>query len=272
MSEAEYGSDHPFAGVVARAEKYWKHERFFGPRNRAVDTVMFPLTAARSVVNQHGNADTFFGPRTTVVTDNFVQDGILESFDKTEKREILRQFSPDYHIPEVRSVYSHHDEAEQQRRIDTAMEETEWIASELADTPTKILVQMKGWKRWHFKRCLSKLRTLSTDFCVFYGSGYAGPGIGNRLYDLIDDSKTMIRVVDPEGVLLVGRQSPRDLRKFPPEVVAAAGKRWIEESEQDDGLYSQEQFRTWADSVEPTLGSGQTRIGTFASNGVVADG
>jgi hypothetical protein len=162
--------------------------------------------------------------------------------------------------------------AEQEKAIRDCMEGTEWMARKLAGEHTQVLVQAKGWEKWHFEICLQTLRKLRRQTIVFYGSGYAGPGVGNQLHRLLRDTRRAINVMGAEKVLLIGRQSPRELSKFPPQVVAAAGLRWFRELSDDAGEVTEEQYRMFDQQVRSRLGGGQAMLNQFMHTGVQTDG
>jgi hypothetical protein len=234
---------------------------------------MVPIYDARRDLEDGRTASDRFGESTAVITTTTVKDYHLRALTWKDELEIVRAYQPDYHIPTEYSVYEDTmGAAEQEKAIRDCMEGTEWMARKLAGEHTQVLVQAKGWEKWHFEICLQTLRKLRRQTIVFYGSGYAGPGVGNQLHRLLRDTRRAINVMGAEKVLLIGRQSPRELSKFPPQVVAAAGLRWFRELSDDAGEVTEEQYRMFDQQVRSRLGGGQAMLNQFMYTGVQTDG
>ncbi|MFB6197863.1 MAG: hypothetical protein ABEI52_06290, partial [Halobacteriaceae archaeon] len=187
--------------------------------------------------------------------------------DWNAELEFIRRFSPDYHIPTDYSVYQSMTESEQAQAIDNCMDGTEWIATRLKNHATTVLVQAKGWLPRHYERCQSTMKRLHHEFVVFYAAGYKA-----RVHELNEDLKTLVSVLNPTGILLIGKQSVRFLRQTIPEVVAAAGGRWRRQSGLHDNEHSSQKHREWKQEVEQHLGSGQATIDSYTTSRVKENG
>lgn len=261
IGEVKTGStgQHPITGIVNRVSVPGTKEEEAILGDSSIKTVMPSIGSVRKLVNHHNEtASTYFREDQTVITTTTTYDKTLKDLDWSTELDLIRRFGPDYHIPTEYSVYQTMSESEQRRAIDDCMEGTEWFAKRLRNHSIEVLVQAKGWLDWHFGRCQSTIRNLSTDFVVFYATGY-----GNRIYDLLEDLKTLISTLNPSGILLIGKQSSRFLEKAPPEVVAAAGTRWWRKSGLKEGKHNPRKHEWWKKTAEELLSCGQSILTAY---------
>lgn len=249
---------HPeIRGVVARAERHEKHQAFFGPSNSTANLVTYSIEDAGRDVDDGLRAADRFGADTTVITTTTIHDDDLRQLSWKRELEIVRSYQPDFHIPTEYSVYERMSIPKQERSIRDCLEGTEWMAHQLRDSPIQVLVQLKGWKKWHFQLSKHTLDALNADFGVFYGTYYPS------ITELVEDVKRAIEVTGVSKILLLGRQSPNQLKRFPPEVVAAEGRRWARKLRISGFLEAN--FETFKEPIEAELGSGQSTLGSSHS-------
>lgn len=67
--------------------------------------------------------------------------------------------------------------------------------------------------------------------------------------------------------MLIGLQSPRRLKQLPPQIVAAAGQRWIDEVQLRDVPWSESQrlYKPMQEEIDAALGQGQIPIMAWTS-------
>lgn len=267
--QSDIGKECPVKGVVNRVKVPDVNERKAVLNDPSIETVMLSIDSARKLVCHHGEtARTYFRDDQTVITTTTVHDDILKELDWSKELEIVRQFGPDYHIPTEYSVYqSSMSPIEQALAISDCMDGTEWFAKRLENHATSVLMQAKGWLPWHYELCRPTMKRLGTEFLVFYAAGYKA-----RVYEPIADLKTLISVLNPSGILIIGKQSTRFLRKVTPEVVAAAGGRWRRKSGLVENDHKSENHRRWKARVEKYLGSGQAIIDSYSLTKVKENG
>lgn len=251
--------EHPVTGIVNRVYVPDANEQRAVLFDPSIKTVMLSIDCVRKLVDLHDQtARTYFREDQTVITTTTTYDEVLKELDWTRELDLIRQFGPDYHIPTEYSVYRTMSRDEQRRAIDDCMEGTEWFTKRLENHSTEILVQAKGWQDWHFRQCQPTMNRLDTNFVVFYATGY-----GNRIYDLIDDLNDLISALKPSGILIIGKQSTRFLKKAPSEVVAAAGTRWWRKPGQDEEGHVPKKHKWWKRIVEEELASGQSTLYSY---------
>lgn len=260
--------EHPVTGVVNRVKVPDRNERDAVLSDPSIETVMLSIESVRKLVRHHDEtAGTYFRGDQTVVTTTTTHDEVLRELDWTTELDLVRRFSPDYHIPTEYSVYQTMSRRQQAEAIDNCMEGTEWMADLLENHSTEVLVQAKGWQPWQFKRCLPTMRRLGTDFVVFYATGYK-----NRVYELKDDLSKLVAEMNPSGILLIGKQSVRFLSKAIPEVVSAAGGRWRWESGLAGEGHDPKAHQNWKMGLEAELSCGQAILNSYDSKELNKDG
>lgn len=263
------GEEYPVTGVVNRVKVPNVNEREAVLNDLSIDTVMLSIDSARKLIDIHGEtARTYFRDNQTVITTTTVHDDKLKELDWLKELDIVRRFGPDFHIPTEYSVYeSSMSSSEQQKAISDCMEGTEWFAKRLENHSTTVLMQAKGWLPWHFELCQPTMERLSTDFLVFYAAGYEA-----RVYEPKADLETLVSVLNPSGILVIGKQSTRFLRRAPPEVVAAAGGHWRGKSGLEEDGHDPRKHRSWKVQAEQYLGSGQAILSSYSSTKVKENG
>lgn len=261
--------EQPVSGVVNRVKVPSTNEREAVVNDPSIETVMLSIDSARKLVDLHGEtARTYFRDDQTVITTTTVHDDILKELDWLKELDIVRRFGPDYHIPTEYSVYqSSMSSLEQAQAICDCMAGTEWFAKRLQNHATGVLMQAKGWLPWHYELCQPTMERLGTDFLVFYAACYK-----NRVYDPKADLEALVSVLKPSGILVIGQQSTRFLRRVPPEVVAAAGGRWRRMSGLEEEGHEPTRHRQWKGNVEQYLGAGQAMLSSYSSTKVKENG
>jgi hypothetical protein len=258
------GQEPPITGVVNRVKVPDANERDAVLSDPSIKTVMLSIDSARKLVHHHDEtAGTYFRNDQTVITTTTTHDETLRELDWSTELDLVREFGPDYHIPTEYSVYQTMPRSQQQEAIDDCMDGTEWMAGMLENHSTEVLVQAKGWLSWQFRRCLPTMRRLDTRFIVFYATGYK-----NRVYELKYDLNALVSQINPSGILLIGKQSIRFLRRAIPEVVSAAGGRWRRKSGLTDEGHDPKEHSNWKTRVEKKLSCGQAILDSYESTEV----
>lgn len=263
------------SGIVRRVQAQTAHEEFMQefPED---DVVMMKITAVETLLRHRGDVRrTYFPNNFSVITSGVIHDDALKKLRWTQERNATQAFGPDFHIPTDYPVYGNMEKETRIENIEKMMSGTEWMHRELRDTPIQTLPLVKGFSTEERAICYRTLQKIDVPYVAYYGAQYFGGKMGNGINKLNEDVREVVSELDIDGVLLIGLQSKDGLAKMPPEVVAAAGQRWIRKSDlRDIPIHvSQQQYLQWRQSVEESLGSGQTALGSFAdSTEVMAHG
>lgn len=262
-------------GLVRRVQAQQAHEDFMQALTGA-DTVMIKIPAVETLLRHRGQVrDTYFPDGFTVITSGVIHDATLGELRWTRERNAAHAFGPDFHIPTDYPVYGDMDEEDRKENIKKMMDGTKWMHDKLQTTPIKVVPLVKGFTTEERAICYKTLRSLDTSYCAYYGAQYFGGKMGNGINKLEADVKEVITELGVDKLLLIGLQSRDYLARMPPEVVAAAGQRWIDQSSLRDvpPATAQQRYRQWRDDTEEVLGGGQSVLGSFTgASEVVAHG
>lgn len=252
-------------GPVLLVEKQEAHEQFHKDHPRQL-TVLLRITHARRLVNQNKTAESYFGENATVVTTTTVNDQVLSELDWEEEYDLVAQFQPDFHIPCDYPVYKEDDPILRRKHALKCLKGMIWMASELSDTKTQILPLLKGETPHERHLCYQVFDHIGINYCVFYGTQYFTAGIGFN--QLRKDLRTVASEAPDLKIMLIGLQAPNLLEQVPPQIVAAAGQRWIDEVQLREVPWEQSQqlYEPMAQKINAALGQGQMPIMAWANN------
>lgn len=258
-------TDDAPTGPVLLIERQEAHDRFHEDHSRQL-TVLLQITAVKTLVNKGKTAESYFGEHVTVITTTTINDRLLSKLGWDDELELIRQFQPDFHIPCDYPVYKDDDPLLRRKHVLKCLEGTIWIASNLYGTKTQVIPLLKGetpHERW---LCYQVFQYLGARYCVFYGTQYFTANIG--FYQLQEDLRTVVSEAPYLQMMLIGLQATHRLEQLPPQIVAAAGQRWIDEVQLRDIPYnqSQERYTQMEDNINDALGHGQMPIMAWSNS------
>lgn len=256
-------------GPILLVEPQQAHEQFIRASSDDL-TVLLRLSHVPRLLDRNEDADSYFGPNCTVITTTTVHDAWLAATGWQEERDLVSEFEPDFHIPCDYPVYKGYDPEKRRTHIRWYLRGLLWMAEELAETPIELLPLIKGETTSERQLCYRVFEALDVQYCVFYGTQYYQENVG--FYQLLSDLHHIVSEQPDLNIMLIGLQSPRRLGQLPPQVVAAAGQRWI----RDIGLRDHppktacQRYPSFERSIEEKLGRGQTPITTWIQTEVHA--
>ncbi|MFA9518642.1 hypothetical protein ACERIT_15765 [Halopenitus sp. H-Gu1] len=255
-------------GPVLLMEKQEAHDQFHRKSQHDL-TVLLRLTTVITLVNLGHTAESWFGENITVITTTTINDKILSKLEWLEELEIVQAFEPDFHIPCDYPDYQTDDPDLRHNHVWNCLEGTLWIAQNLAGTKTKVLPLIKGATPEERRLCYQVFDHLGINDCVFYGTQYFTANVG--FYQLRDDLRTIVSEAPHLKIMLIGLQSPRWLTQLPPQIVAAAGQRWINEVQLREVPLNQSQrlYEPMERNINAALGHGQMPITAWTSRAEV---
>jgi len=263
-------------GAVRRVQPQQAHEDFMEKLSGG-DTVMMKISAVETLLRARGEVrGTYFPDNVTVITSGIIQDDELSELRWKRERNAVEAFGPDFHIPTDYPVYGDMTADDRIENIEKMVDGAEWMVNKLEGTDIRLIPLIKGYTPSERRICYDLLRRHNLQYCAYYGSQYFGGKMGNGILKLDHDVRDVVSELALEGMMLIGLQSANDLARMPPEVVAAAGQRWIYKSNLRDSSVDEavEEYSRWRHSLEAELGGGQATLGSFAtdSNGVMIHG
>lgn len=258
--------------VIPRLERTIAHKEF-ARGNHYISVVMISVEAAKRFVERGETAGSAF-PDALVAVTTTIHDEQLEWWYPDREVDLVRDFQPDIYLPCDRPVYAVDRPAERRDTIQRYLNDLTDVAGRLSKDPVAIVPLVKGITESERQRCYQTFRQLGLDRWAYYCAQYFL--YGNRGEDLVRDVHSVVKEGSPRGLVLVGLQSGSYLSRMPSEVFAAAGKRWIGQSNlRNDALdmpQIQRHYGTWKRQIENILDGGQTHLNDYVSPGVIAYG
>lgn len=257
--------DNAPTGPVLLIERQEAHDRFHDGHPRQL-TVLLRITAVKTLVNKGETADSYFDDDITVITTTTINDRLLSNLDWDDELDLIQQFQPDFHIPCDYPVYKEDDPLLRRKHVLKCLKGMIWMAGKLYDTKTRVIPLLKGETPHERHLCYQVFEYLGVRYCVFYGTQYFTANIG--FYQLQEDLRTVVSEAPSLQLMLIGLQAPHRLEQLPPQIVAAAGQRWIDEVQLRDIPYSQSQecYTQMEDNINEALGRGQMPIMAWSSS------
>jgi len=259
-------------GIIPRIQKQIWHRKFV-EQNPYLDQVMLGIDDVERLLNNGHVISSYFSDNVGIITTSTIHDQPLGELRWTYEEKMVRATSPDYHIPTDYWIYGDMEPEDREANIEDMMEGTEWFSKQFAGSSTQIIPLVSGTTPEERQICYRTFDRLGTSYCAVYGAQYFGGEMGNGINKLNRYIRDIVSEYPLDGVLLIGLQSADYLQRLPPEVVAAAGQRWIYQS----GLReisideSKIRFKKWRQLVEDQLGTGVATLGSFsAADGVTA--
>lgn len=259
-------------GIIPRIQKQVRHQAFVRD-NPHLDQVMLGINDAARLLRKGEIFSSYFCSTVDPITTSTIHDQPLGELRWTYEENVVRALGSRYHIPTDYWVYGDMEPEDRKKNIDLMMQGTKWFHHRLADTPTRVIPLVSGVTREEREICYQTFNELGTSYCAVYGAQYFGGSMGNGINKLNNYIRDIVSEYPLDGVLLIGLQSEQYLERLPPEVVAAAGQRWIYQS----GLReisieeAKVRFSQWKRLPEARLGRGVATLGSFTcSNEVTA--
>ncbi|MFW5928756.1 MAG: hypothetical protein ACOCSL_06070 [Thermoplasmatota archaeon] len=265
-------ADYP-KGVILRFQPQKKHEKLILD-NPDVSTLMLNIEYAERLTRKNKTAKSYFGPQKDVIITSTIPDEKLELWDIQREVRLAKEFNPDFYVPCDYPVYKSHSRKKRIDFIEGYVRELEDFKNRIKNVQTSIIPLVKGYSEKERRICYRSFEKLGLNYIAYYCAQYFGGQVGNRFNDLLETIHNIVVEFSPIGILLVGLLSQKKLRQFPPNVVAAAGQRWIMKSGLRDDIGEEEKkqnLANWMKEVEKALRSSQTNLKMF-DKGVIRDG
>lgn len=228
-------------GAVANVERQQSHLNFV----EAVEPeyVVMRITHARRLMKDDLTFAEYYPESVDVITTTTVPDNKLnllgwnrddEDLERYSEIDILEQTEPDYHVPTDYTIYEEMDADEQAEAVQYCVEGTRYMYEETEDMDLTLLPLVKGRERSHREEFYDLYDEIGVDYVSFYATQYYTGGRGVQQNDLVADVEKVAAEYDPE-MFVMGALSPRVLREFPTNVVAASGfNQWRKRCEPRD--------------------------------------
>lgn len=242
------------------------HRRLFAGHDDA-PFLFTTFTNATWFVNHPAAMDAMLSPEQKLILANVEKDELLYGRRPDDELERIEMLKPACYIPSDRWVYEDTmTQREQLEEIDKCLRWTREVTERVrarGDLPTRIIPIAKGWKEWHFERCRETFADLGLSYCAFDVTQY------NSRYLIVEDVTRLVSVVNPTGVLLIGRLDTDTLRNCPREVVAATGvNQWLKTCQTNGAGFDRQKYSDWVTETNEALFSVQAELGDFSQESI----
>jgi len=258
-------NDNSPAGCVLLIEPQRAHLKFLEAVPE-VSTILLRLTDVETLVNQSHTAESYFPKSVEVITTSTVNDRYLSELHWHDEFEIVREFSPDYHIPCDLPVYRTTHRSIRRERITNYFDRVLAFAQAADNVSFEVIPLAKALTREEWIMTKTAFDLLDVEFYALYGTQYFLEEGG--FSQLLTDVRVATSVNPCRKILLIGLLSPRLLRRLPSQVTAAAGlNQWrtrvcLREAPPDT---YQHKFVELQKEVNSALGQGQAPLGMWLS-------
>jgi len=244
--------------VILRWDPHGKFIRF-NEGNQLVKHLMVNYSKAKRVFeNRSGRFDSLIEPHQTLTitgTENDLKNlnrsrwSVIEFFEDIEC-EFRYVIDWSWVYKKKMSL------AERRESIKDYTQRVEWFyekAEELGLNHVEFIPLAKGLHEGHFAEQKEMFERLGIRRFAIYGTQTRSL---SRLVNRVDQA---IGVLNPEGVLVIGRQAPEDVAEFPELVDGVAGYwNWKESCNLTADGYSSEDFAKWFNKVKTALRTERT--------------
>lgn len=257
-------------GIIPRIQKQVRHQEFVRD-NPYVDKVMLGVEDAARLLRKGEVFTSYFCSDVALITTSTIHDQPLGELRWTYEESVVRAVGSQYHIPTDYWVYGDMESEDREENIRSMMQGTKWFSHRTADTQTQIIPLVSGVTREEREICYRTFEELGVSYCAVYGAQFFGGSMGDGINKLNNYIRDIVSEYPLDGVILIGLQSADYLQRLPPEVVAAAGQRWIYQSGLRDLPIekSKTQFGQWKQLPESQLGRGIATLGSFTGDNEV---
>lgn len=254
------------------------HGKFlrFNDGNQLVQHLMVNYSEAKQYFqNQDGGFDEILEPHQTLTITGTEQDEDTVTRPRWDVIDFFADIDREVrYVVDWGWVYPKMPFENQQAIIDRYVDRVKWFyekKAELGLDHVELIPLGKGLHRDHYLRAVEVYDQLGVERIGMYG--VQTPSLKTFVWR----TEQAIEVFDPEGVLVIGKQSPDDVAQLPDRVDGVAGLRnWKQACNLTADGYSSEGLATWYYNIKEKLRNGRTNrqigLNTVSHREVKTDG
>lgn len=252
-------------GAIPKFKPRDKHHQQLFAGHEDAPYLFTTFTNAVWFVNRSSARKAMLSPEQKLILANVEKDELLLGRRPDDEIERVETLEPAFYIPSDRWVYEGTmTQREQLEEVNKCLRWTREVTErvrEQEDLSTRIIPIAKGWETWHFERCRQTFEELGLSYCAFDVTQYRSRNL------IIEDVSRLVDVIEPTGVLLIGRLDTKTLQDCPPEVVAATGvHQWLENCKTPGGGFDRGEYSDWVEQTNEALFSFQAELGDFTQS------
>lgn len=255
-------------GPIPRYEFQTPHDELLSGHD-CVDTVMIDTRRISRLLGDRSNlGEWLLTEEPDIITTTTFTDRALFDISWDDEAELVAKLEPALHSPCDYPVYPEMSLRGRLENIQDMIHGVYSLAEQLWHTDTRILPLVKGVSPFELRIFSQTLFSGDFPYFAFYAAQYYGNGIGNPLRYIQKDLYEAVDICDPDGVLLIGPQSPSTLSTLPSVVQSAAGLRIIQQSLDADDRY--ETYCDLSEKMSNALISNQKRLSEYSDREAAA--
>jgi len=243
--------------VILRWDPHGKFLRF-NEGNQIVQHLMVNYSKAKRYFENHdGEFDEILEPHQTLTITGTEDDEDTVDRPRWDAIDFLAGIDCEFrYVLDWGWVYPNMPSSNQQDIIDRYVDRVKWFyekKEELGLDHVELIPLGKGLHREHYLRAVEVYEQLGVERIGMYG--VQTPSLKKFIWR----TEQAIDVFDPEGVLVIGKQSPNEVAQLPDRVDGVAGFwAWKQACNLTAGGYSSEGLATWYYNTKEKLRNGRT--------------
>lgn len=237
---------------IPRVEPSPSHRKFV--EYAEPDCVMINLIGVRRLLKRGETAASYFPDGTSVMVTSTIPDEKLELISWEKERDLIREFSPDYHLPTDYPTYGDQPSDQRLENVRRCMDGTVWMMQELEDTDITVIPLVKGVQSRERRVCYEVCDELGKQITAYYATQHFTSN-GNNI-TAVEQQVEAIAEYGELDVIVIGLLSPNYLERLSDGVIAATGQyQWrsrVAPSKQSEDEV-QDTFETLSADVKESL-------------------
>lgn len=242
--------------VILRWDPHGKFLRF-NDGNLLVQHLMANYSKAKRAFRRFQGFDAVLEPHQTLTITGTERDGITVNRPRWDVIDFFEEIDREFrYVIDWGWVYPNMPDSNKRKIIDRYVDRVEWFyekVEELGLDHVELIPLGKGLHRGHYERAKEVYNQLGVTRIGMYG--VQTPSLPKFIWR----TEQAIETFDPEGVLVIGKQSPNEVGQLPERVDGVAGFwNWKQACNLTADGYSSEGLVTWFYNVKNELQNGRT--------------
>ncbi|WP_188148081.1 hypothetical protein [Haloferax sp. AS1] len=237
----------------------------------SIEHVMVTLSKAERVLENYGGFNNILQPHHKLTIVGTEPDATVTNRGRWQEIDLYAEFEREARIiPDWLWVYHRMEPDQQLENVEKYLSRFEWLykRAEEMGLPHEITPLAKGVSIDHFEESKETFDRLGIDRFAMYGVQTPSH------YDFCERIEQASAVLNPDGVLTIGRGSPRQVGMMPEIVDETAGWHWKRYCGLTSDGYSQYKLAMWIYKIKRALHAERTneqsRISDFIQETEVA--
>jgi hypothetical protein len=253
-SLSDYGQRNE---VILRWDPHGKFLRFNEDNQLTQHLMVNCNKAKRAFENRDDGFDSILGPHQTLTITGTENDGDTLDRGRYEVLDFLADIDRTVrYVPDYGWTYPTMPDDNLEDIVDRYVDRVRWFYEEkeaMGLDHIEFIPLGKGLSEKHYRQAVETYQRFGVERIAMYGVQTPSLKQFTRRVDQATE------VFDPDGILVIGKQSPNDVRQLPERVDGTAGFwNWKQACNLTADGYSSEDFVTWYYKIKEALQNGCT--------------